>query len=115
MHPVGEYQQVAGQPRPKKTQIQHMCRGALPLDRSGTVTLPKLPERDLVSQYLGHKHVSEEILSEHFSAMFQQFLTSLASKDYQSLEKLTEQRFLNQLKSKSDDLGKFQLNLQIII
>jgi hypothetical protein len=38
-----------GGQRPKKTQIQHMCRGGLPLDRSGTFALPKLAERTLVS------------------------------------------------------------------
>ena len=86
-----------------------MCKSALPLDRAGTLALPKLPERELVSQYMGHHHVSEEILSEHFSAMFQQFLSGLASKDYSKLEKIAERRFLDALTAKKDDLNKFQL------
>lgn len=51
---LNEYQQVPGQPRPKKTQIAHMAKGALPLDRQGIVALPKLPTRQFVSEYLGH-------------------------------------------------------------
>jgi hypothetical protein len=47
-----------------------MCRGSLPLDRAGTHALPKLPERELVSQYLGHNQIGEEYLKEHFSVMF---------------------------------------------
>lgn len=41
--------------------------------------------------------------------MFQSFLSGLVSKDYKSLEKLTEKRFLSTLQSQSDNLGKFDL------
>lgn len=88
------------QSRPKKAQVIHMCKSSLPLDRAGTVALPKLPERDLVHQYLEHHHISEELLREHFSSMFQSFLTSLVNKDYKALEKLTEKRFLDSLQSR---------------
>jgi hypothetical protein len=29
-----------------------MCKGGLPLDRSGTIALPELPERPIVTEYL---------------------------------------------------------------
>jgi len=48
-------------------------------------------------------------LTEHFTGLFQTFLKNLTSKNYAGLEKITEKRFLKQLQSKSDDLGKFQL------
>jgi hypothetical protein len=51
-----------------------MAKGSMPLDRAGTIALPKLPERDLVSKFLGHHHISESILSEHFSSLFQNFV-----------------------------------------
>ena len=28
-----------------------MCGGAFPLDRAGTITLPKLPERHYITEY----------------------------------------------------------------
>jgi hypothetical protein len=86
-----------------------MCKGALPLDRSGTIALPKLPERELVTKFLGYHQIGEDILSEHFSALFQQLLTSFASQNYDGLEKVVEKRFLAHLRSKSSDLGKFDL------
>ena len=86
-----------------------MCKGSLPLDRAGTFALPKLPERQLITEYLGHYHISEEFLAEHFTAMFQQFLGGLVKCDYASIEKVTEPRFFNKLQGLSDDLRKFQL------
>jgi len=47
-----------------------MCKGSLPLDRTGTAVLPKLPTREMVEGYLAAQHVTEEILNEHFSQMF---------------------------------------------
>jgi hypothetical protein len=84
-----------------------MCRGALPLDRSGTHALPKLPERELVTQFFGHYQISEDHLKEHFSTMFQQFLGGLVSKDFSKLEKITEKRFFEKLQNQKDDLNKF--------
>lgn len=74
-----------------------MCRGALPLDRAGTFALPKLPPRDLVSQYLDHHHITEEILKEHFTVMFQQFLQGVVNQDLKGVEKLTEKRLFKKL------------------
>lgn len=74
-----------------------MCRGALPLDRAGTFSLPKLPQRLLVSEYLEHHHISEDILKEHFTVMFQQFLEGVIKQDLQKVEKLTNSRLFKKL------------------
>lgn len=84
-----------------------MCKGSLPLDRAGTHALPKLPEREMVTQFLGHNQIGEEYLKEHFSVMFQQFLSGLTSKDYSKIEKITEKRFFEKLQGQKDDLNKF--------
>lgn len=104
-----QYQQIAGQPRPKKTQQMHMGKGSIPLDRAGIIALPKIQERELVSEYLKSQHISEEHLTEHFTTMFQSFLSNLVSKNYSALEKVTEKRFLSALASKAENLDKFQL------
>jgi hypothetical protein len=83
-----------GAVRPKKTNLQHMCKGSLPLDRAGIVALPKLPPRQLVVDYLDHHHVSEDFLKEHFSGMFQTFMSGAVSKKYDGLDKIVEKRFL---------------------
>lgn len=70
------------QKRPKKTSIEYMCKGSFPLDRAGTIALPKLPERQFVEDYLQFKKLDEELLTEHFSGMFTTFLSGLAAKDY---------------------------------
>ena len=89
-----------------------MCKSSLPLDRAGTAALPKLPSREMVDEYLTHQHINEEILTEHFSMMFQKFLSNMISKNYEGLEKVVETRFLNQLKSQSENLGKFDLKYE---
>lgn len=86
-----------------------MCKGSFPLERQGIVALPKIPQRELVTEFLPTQHISEEILTEHFSAMFQNFLTQLTAKNYNALEKFTEKRFLKQLTERQGDLNKFQL------
>lgn len=47
-----------------------MCQGVLPLDRAGTIILPKLPERELVADYLSLKKISNEILLDHLNGLF---------------------------------------------
>ena len=84
-----------------------MCRGSLPLDRAGTHALPKLPEREMVTHFLGHNQLGEEYLKEHFSVMFQQFLSGLVNKDYSKIEKITEKRFFEKLQGQKDDLNRF--------
>ena len=86
-----------------------MCKGALPLDKAGTIALPKLPSRHLVDEYLQHQHISEDILVEHFNTMFQEFVQSMIAKKYDKLEKLVEPRFLNKLKSQTETFEKFDL------
>eukprot|EP00351_Strombidinopsis_sp_SopsisLIS2011_P006544 CAMPEP_0116889130 /NCGR_PEP_ID=MMETSP0463-20121206/24500_1 /TAXON_ID=181622 /ORGANISM="Strombidinopsis sp, Strain SopsisLIS2011" /LENGTH=69 /DNA_ID=CAMNT_0004555283 /DNA_START=104 /DNA_END=313 /DNA_ORIENTATION=- len=36
---------------PKKAQVDFLCNDAIPLDRNGTIALPKLPKRKLVDMY----------------------------------------------------------------
>jgi hypothetical protein len=68
--------------RPKKTHIEYMCNGGIPLDSSGTHLLPKLPNKELCDKFLAEKKLSEDLLREHFSDMFIKFLENLAKKDY---------------------------------
>jgi hypothetical protein len=89
-----------------------MCRGALPLDRAGTFALPKLAERSLVSQYLEHHHISEDLLKEHFTVMLQQFLQGVIKQDLKSVEKLAEPRFFKKLQEKNEEFKKFNLKYQ---
>lgn len=89
-----------------------MCKGALPLDRAGTFALPKIPPRQIVSQYLEHHHISEELLNEHFSVMVQQFVGAVINQDAAALEKLTDRRFFKKLQEKSADLKKFNLKYE---
>lgn len=83
----------------RKTEIRHMCRGGLPLDRAGTALLPKLPPRDMVEDYLAAQHVTEEILADHFSAMFTKFLTHTLARDFDKLSNVVEPRFLKKLRA----------------
>jgi hypothetical protein len=96
----------------RKTEIRHMCKGALPLDRAGTALLPKLPPRDMVEDYLVAQHVTEDILTDHFSAMFQKFLTHTLARDYDKLSTVVEPRFLAQLRGQSEHLGKFDMRFE---
>jgi hypothetical protein len=89
-----------------------MCRGALPLDRAGTFALPKIPTRHIVSKYLEHHHISEELLNEHFSVMLQQFIGAFIKQDDATIEKLTEKRFFKKLYEKSAELKKFNLKYE---
>jgi len=95
--------------RSRKSSIQYMCKGALPLDKEGTVLLPRLPDRSLVSEFLKSKKITDELLSEYLSGVFSNFMEAVASKDYQSLETLLEKRFLQRLLSQQELLEKFTL------
>ncbi len=52
-----------------------MCKGAFPLDKAGTITLPQLPPRQYVTNYLEKSQVTDDLLIEHFTQMFQTFLS----------------------------------------
>lgn len=86
-----------------------MCKGAFPLDKAGTIALPQLPPRKLVTGYLEHLKITDELLVEHFTQMFQTFVSSLASKDFSKMDKIVEKNFLNKLLQNKDSLNKFDL------
>jgi hypothetical protein len=44
----------------------------------GTLRLPKMPERELVRDYLDKKNISEELLCEHFLGMIQSLFNGIA-------------------------------------
>ncbi|CDW78630.1 UNKNOWN [Stylonychia lemnae] len=100
-------------PRPKKTQIQFMCKGAFPLDRQGTHMLPKLPTRSVIEDYLASKKVDEDILIDHFGNMFTSTLDNIAKRDYGKLEKLLESKFYETILQNKDNLERFNLSYDL--
>lgn len=86
-----------------------MCKGALPLDRAGTIALPKLPERKYVKNYYENKSITEDILVDHFNNMFVNLVDGLVKKDYDSIQKIVEKRFFEKLSQNKEQIGKFKL------
>ena len=72
---------VQDQVRPKKTQVEYMFNGALPLDRAGTIALPKLAQRDLVQKFMDRKSIEQDVLLDHLQGLFQDFLVNASKGD----------------------------------
>lgn len=72
-----------------------------------------MPERELVTNYLEDKKITEEILNEHFTTLMTSFIESISTKDYEALEKVTEKRFYNKLMEQKDTLEKFELKYDV--
>eukprot|EP00347_Sterkiella_histriomuscorum_P000208 403376769 len=108
-----DYQQQSQVARPKKTRIEHMCKGAFPLDKAGTHLLPKLPNRQLCDNLLSKKNLTEELLRDHFSGMFLNFVEQLANKNYEAVQKMTEKRLFEKLSSQKENLEKFKLEFDV--
>ena len=83
--------------------IRYMCNDSVPIDLEGTMELPVIPERELVTAYLDDKHVDRDFLQSHLYSMLQDFFETLQKEDYEGLEKFTEARFVDRLRSKRQD------------
>jgi len=46
----------------KRGGVEYLFEKAIPIDRAGTIELPKLPAKLIVDEYLKAHHVTEEIL-----------------------------------------------------
>lgn len=57
--------------------------------------------------------MNSEILREHFSGMFLNFLEALANRDYKLVEKVTEKRMYQKLMENKDSLEKFKLEFDV--
>lgn len=108
-----DFEEASAAKRPKKLEIEHMCEGALPLDRAGTHLLPKLPSKPLCDSFLEEKKVTEEVLRDHLQGMFIKLLESLSSKDYAAVEKLTEKRLFAKLQEQKSTLSKYKLSFDL--
>ena len=42
-----------------------MCSDAVPLDLEGTMVLPEIPQRTIVTKFLKHKKISNDYLENH--------------------------------------------------
>jgi len=62
---------------PKKTEVEFLCDGAFPLDRNGTIALPKLPRRKLVNMYFKENKVCIQRQHNYFENTAKQFLSTL--------------------------------------
>jgi hypothetical protein len=53
----------------------------------------------MAQSFLEAKKISEEILTEHLYGLFSTFLDSIAKRDYEGLEKITEKNFHSKIVS----------------
>ena len=54
-----------------------MCNDAVPIDLEGSMLLPVIPERNLVTEFLGKKKITNEKLETHLFNLLQDFLEAL--------------------------------------
>jgi hypothetical protein len=69
----------------------------LPVDCSGTVKLPVLPERELVAKFMKDKNIKDEQLCEHFLSMIKDMFTGIANGDQESIRRVAELGFANRI------------------
>lgn len=82
---------------PVKTNIPFMREGAIPIDKNGTLRLPKLPTRELVGDFMTARHLSDDLLMEHFHGMIQQMFNGIVNQDEEVLNKLAEPNLAKRL------------------
>lgn len=74
-----------------------MCNDAVPIDLEGSMLLPVIPERNLVTEFLGKKKITNEKLETHLFNLLQDFLEALQAKDQTKLAKMAEANFVAKL------------------
>lgn len=82
---------------PTKKDIKYLMDGGLPVDQFGTIKLPKAPSRELCHDFLAKKHVSDEILREHFLGMVHSLFKGIAAGDNEAIHKVCEVNFAQKL------------------
>lgn len=86
----------------------------LPYDLDGTHKVPKLAGRKNCELFLEAKQIDEEFLTDKFHNMVQDFYSSIANKDYDTLYNLTEKRFADTIKeaNKQNETNKISLKFK---
>jgi hypothetical protein len=84
----------------QRTNIQFLA--SLPVDHRGTVRLPKMPERQLVKDFLAHKKITDDLLCEHMLSMIQTMFVGIATKDSTAIHKVCEATFAQKLVESSE-------------
>ena len=58
----------------RQNEIRYMCNDSVPIDLEGTMVLPEIPERVLVSEYLDDRQIDREVLDSHLFELLQDFM-----------------------------------------
>jgi len=82
-----------------------MCNDAVPIDLEGSLLLPIIPERKIVTDYFKYKGVTNAKLETDLFNLLQDFLESLQAKDQAKMSQLGEATFVEKLNSKKDASG----------
>lgn len=83
----------------------------LPLDVDGTHLVPKLPGRHKTELFMKTRGLNDDMFTEKFHEMMQNFYISIAKKDFQTVFDMTETRFANRIVSVAEDISKRGINL----
>ena len=86
---------------PRSPEIKYMCNDVVPVDLEGAMPLPIIPKRVLVTRFLKDKSIDEKFLEEFLFDHLGSFMTALAEKDFDKLEKLGEKTFVDQIKERN--------------
>ena len=71
------------------------------------MVLPKIPERDIVVEYMDEKKVNNEVIKEFLHGLTQKFLKAIQEKDEETVRGLAEKNFAEKIVAKmgSSDSG----------
>ena len=82
----------------RKDTIRYMCDNRVPIDLEGSMMLPVIPERKLITQYLDEKLIDREMLDNHLYELLMDFFEGLQAKDYDKLQGFTEGNLVERLR-----------------
>jgi hypothetical protein len=86
---------------PTKGSVTFLDQGRLPIDASGTVLLPHIPTREYVGDFFKDKHITDDLLCEHFLGMLSTFLQGIASGDEQAITSTAEKNLATKVLSQN--------------
>ena len=81
----------------QRTEIKYMCNNSVPLDLEGTMLLPVIPERMMVTKFLRAKKVTKPYLENFLFEHLQDFMQALQAQDSDQISKLCEANFAEKL------------------
>ena len=99
---IREAQDLLRSVQRKGDELKFMCNDAVPIDLEGSMLLPVIPERDLVTEFLGKKKVTNAKLETHLFNLLQDFIEALQAKDQTKLAKMGEANFVAKLLEKRE-------------